>query len=575
METLDYLKKAADQFKSLPDDFPARMCISIVTDFTDDILKNIFSGALLSEDIYPTVYKVPYRQYHFELKDPSSGLYAANSEVTFMCFSMNPFKDSELRMSRDHFEGLLGDIERYAAATKGTVVVNSFVMSYRSAYGIMPERGPFFALVRDYNQRLGELASRVPNIVILDTNRIVHGLGELNVFDMRGLYAFDLPFTHAFMTALAEEWAAYTRALIGRIKKCIVVDLDNTLWGGVVGELGPTGIALGPDYPGNAFMNFQRALLDFYNRGIVLAIASKNNPEDVEEVFRSNPYMVLKERHFAAMRIGWGDKAENIMDMARELNIGAESMVFIDDDPLNRTMVRERLPGVSVPEFSLPPEEYARALYDLDLFTQLSLTEEDLQRGKMYADERQRKKTIASAKSIDEYVAELGIAIRVSKNEQPLIPRISQLTLKTNQFNLTTRRYTEHDIHDLIKRGALVFSGEVSDKFGDYGTVVVAIVVPDRTTEYEAVLDTFLMSCRVMGRNVECAFMDYVAHELHARNIRKLHAEFIPTAKNKPTETFLSDHGFAAEAGMRYVLDIPAYAAKPCPKVNKAVTINT
>jgi FkbH-like protein len=569
MEFLDYIKKAATHGTVSPDDFSTRMKVTILTDFTDDIVKNLFVGAMLANGIYPTIHQVPYRQYHFELKNPSSKLYTADPDLTLMFFGTNPFKDSELRGSEDHFENLVADIERYAKAARGTVVVDSFIVSYRGAHGAMADQGHFFKLIKAYNKRLEELASQLPNLIILDTNRLVHKLGESNVFDLRGLYAFDIPFTHEFMTALAEEWTAYARALLGKTKKCIVLDLDNTLWGGVVGELGPLGVALGPDYPGNAFVNFQKALLDFYNRGIILAIASKNNPEDVEEIFKKNPYMVLKENNFSAIRVNWGDKAENIADIARELNIGVDSMVFLDDDPLMRAMVRGRLPGISVPEFSIPPEHYAQTLYDLDLFHQFALTEEDSQRGKMYAEEQQRKKVLSSAKSADDYIAELGIVMRVSMNDESLIPRISQLTQKTNQFNLTTRRHTEADIQRFIADGGLVFSGHVSDKFGDYGTVIVAIVTPGKI----ATLETFLMSCRVMGRGVECAFMDHIARVLHERGIATLHASFIPTAKNKPTEGFLPDHGFVRSDSEGFVLDIKRYMDKPCSKVNKAVTI--
>ena len=573
MESLAYLKKAAGYDKVSPDDFSARMKVTILTDFTDDVLKNLFVGAMLSQDIYPVVYKVPYRQYYFELKNSASELYANNPNLTLIFFGTNPFKDSELRVSRDHFERILEDIERYAKATRGIIVMNSFVVSYRGAYGNMAGKGAFFNLIQEYNKRLEELSGRVPNLVILDTNRLVHKLGEKNVFDLRGLYAFDMPFTHEFMTALAEEWTAYARALLGKTKKCIVLDLDNTLWGGIVGELGPLGIALGPDYPGNAFINFQRALLDFYNRGIILAIASKNNPEDADEVFEKNPNMVLKEENFSAVRINWDDKVENIQDIAKELNIGVDSMVFLDDDPLNRALVRERLPGISVPEFSIPPEEYSEKLYDLDLFHQLSLTEEDTRRGRMYAEERQRKKVMASAKSMDEYIKELGIVMSISVNEPAIIPRLAQLTQKTNQFNLTTKRYAEHDIKKFTDGGDFVFAATVADKFGDYGTVIEAIVTKDAKSAHSATLDTFLMSCRVMGRGVECAFMDRVIRNLHARGITTLRASFVPTAKNKPAESFLADHGFSKSGPAGYALDILEYLRKPCPKLSKAITI--
>ena len=283
----------------------------------------------------------------------------------------------------------------------------------RQRTGIFSRHSPFFTLVEEYNKRLEELAAELPNLIVFDTNRLVHLLGEKQTFDARGTHAFDIPFTSEFMAMLAEEWTAYVRALMGKTKKCIVLDLDNTLWGGVVGELGPTGIALGPDYPGSAFVAFQHALLDFYERGIILAINSKNNLEDVLEVFKKNSAMVLKEEHFSAIRANWNDKADNLIDIAKELNIGLESMVFFDDDILNRNIVRGRLPEVTVPEFSLPPEDYVKTLYALDVFNQFSLTEEDTKKGKMYAEERQRKQVMKGAKGLDDYIKELNIVMRV------------------------------------------------------------------------------------------------------------------------------------------------------------------
>ena len=572
-DSLEYLRLASTYSGLRAGDFPTSAKINLITNFTDDILKKILLGTALHDNIYPEIYAAPYRQYHFQLKNPTSELYAENPNVTFIFFDINPFKNSDLRSSRDYFKELLGDIKRYAETVKTTVVWNSFILSYQTAYGNLFRHSPFFKLVEDYNKRLYELAAELPNLIIFDTNRLVHVLGESRTFDARGTHAFDIPFTNEFMTLLSEEWTAYVRALMGKTKKCIVLDLDNTLWGGVVGELGPQGIALGADYPGNAFAAFQRALLEFYDRGIILAINSKNNPEDVLEVFKKNPHMVLKEEHFSAIRTNWTDKVENLIDISRELNIGLESMVFLDDDPLNRNMVRERLPEVTVPEFSIPPEDYVKTLYSLDVFNQFSLTEEDAKKGKRYAEERQRKQVMKNTKSLDEYIEELNIIMRMSVNDSSIIPRLAQLTQKTNQFNLTTKRYTEHDIKKFIDGGDFIFAANISDKFGDYGTVIEAIVARGAKSDRDAVLDTLLMSCRVMARGAECAFMDHVIRELGRLGISQLRGEFIPTAKNKPAENFLADHGFIKQKGS-YLLDIDAYLKTPCSKLNKTITIS-
>ena len=573
MDSLKYLRLASHYPELRAGDFPANVKISIITNFTDDILKKIFLGVMLYDNIYPNIYAAPYRQYQLQLKNPSSELYARNSDITFIFFDLNPFKNSDLRSSKDYFEELISDIRHYVETVKGTIIWNSFILSYQTAHGNLFRQSPFFALIEEYNKRLDELAAEIPNLIIFDTNRLVHLLGETHTFDTRGTHAFDTPFTNDFTVVLAAEWTAYVRALIGKIKKCIVVDLDNTLWGGVVGELGPLGIALGPDYPGNAFVAFQQALLDYYNRGIILAINSKNNPEDVVEVFKKNPNMILKEKHFSAIRTNWNDKAENLADISRELNIGPESMVFLDDDPLNRSMVKGRFPDVAVPEFSIPPEDYVKTLYALDVFHQFSLTEEDAKKGKMYVQERQRKQIMSGTKSLDEYIKELNLVMRVSVNDELIIPRLAQLTQKTNQFNLTTKRYAEHDTKKFIDDGGFIFAANISDKFGDYGTVIEAIITKDASSDDDAILDTFLMSCRVMGRGVECAFIDHVVHELGRKGFARLHGKFMPTTKNKPAESFLGDHGFVKRQN-DYLLDIKAYLKNPCSKLNKTITIS-
>jgi len=579
MEFLDYIKSAAQYSAAKRESFSSVEKITLVTNFTDDILQKLLTGICLQNDFYPEIYKTPYKQYHFELKNDRGGLYIQDPNITFIFFDANPFKRSEFQTTQGHFKEVFIDLERYIRATKGTVVINTFILSYQSAYGNLFQHGPWFKLVQEYNAKLEGLAKQFPNTIIFDTNRLVHLLGEKNIFDARGSHAFDIPFTHEFMATLAEEWFAIIRAGHGGSKKCIVLDLDNTLWGGVVGELGAHGIALGPDYPGNAFVGFQNALLDFYHRGIILAIASKNNLEDVLEAFRDNPFMVLKEENFSAIKANWNEKVDSIREIASELNIGTDSMVFLDDDPLSRERIKLALPEVSVPDFSLRPEEYTQALYSLKLFHQLSLTDEDRQKGKMYADEHQRKKIRENTGNIDDYIKELNIVMHVSVNDASLIPRLAQLTTKTNQFNLTTRRYTEHNISQLIDRGAFVFSANVSDRFGDYGIVIEAIVTPETGGAF---LDTFLMSCRVMGRGVEYTFIDHVIRELHKRGFTKLAAEFIPTAKNKPSEHFLDEHGFSKQhkkdgdgEAMYYTMDVPTYLKAPCSKANKTITITT
>ncbi len=558
MDILKYLKLAnspTSSENSLP-----QFRISVVTNFTDDLLKKLLKGMCLAENIQPNIYGVPYGQYQFELKDPNSGLYAHQADVTFIFFDANPYLQAEFTADPGHAAEMIEDIRKYCSSAKGTIVTQTLALPARTPHGNLFQENPLHATAEKFNDQLWRLAEESKNIYVLDTNRILRFLGEKNSRDLRSMYAFRQPFTHEFAALLAKEWLAFIRALLGKVRKCIVVDLDNTLWGGVVGEVGPLGIALGQDYPGNAFQNFQRLLLEYYKRGIILAINSRNNPEDVREVFEKNKNMVLNENHFSAIYANWSTKAENLVSIAQDLNIGLDSLVFLDDDSMNRDMVRTQLPEVHVPDFSLAPEEYAQALLDLDVFHQLRLTDEDKERGKMYADERQRKTVLASTQNLEDYITQLGIEFDFSVNAQDIAARLAQLTQKTNQFNLTTRRYTEDEINGFMASGQ-VFAADVRDRFGDYGVTLEAIVLPKDASTAE--LDIFLMSCRVMGRGVEKEFLRAILEKLEQNGIRRLMASFIPTNKNMPAADFLASNGFTEtsrqeDGTINYGLDIKA-----------------
>lgn len=322
------------------------------------------------------------------------------------------------------------------------------------------------------------------------------------------------------------------------MKKCLVLDLDNTLWGGVIGEDGMDGIALGMQAPGNSYLAFQQAVLDLYNKGVILAINSRNNPDDVWNVIRNHPNQLLKEHHFAAHRINWKDKAENIRDLAQELNIGLDSLVFLDDDPLNRGLVRSLVPEVEVPELPVDPSQYASFLNSLPYFPQEATTDEDLMRGNLYVTERLRKEEEKNHASKEAFLGSLGLELFVYEDSPSNAQRLAQLTEKTNQFNTNKFPLSEEEVLEWVKSpNRKVFYGRLLDKFGDYGIIVVAFVEIEGDTWHVVQL---LMSCRVFGRGVEHAFLSHViarAKELGAKSIA---ISFIETEKNIPAKDFVA-----------------------------------
>lgn len=566
MDVLTYLKHANAILQEDPATFSARISINLVTNFTDDIFRKLLTGICLSHDLYPDIYVVPYQQYAIEFKDAFSGLARHPADITFVCFDVNPYISSPFRSSIEHAEETFDDLERWSAHQNGLVVVTSFPIPYRNAYGNLFESDPLYGRIRRLNERLAERAAASSRLYVCDINRLLHAYGECRARDLRHLYASDIPFTAEFSLRLCQEWFAYIRLLKGNVKKCIVLDLDQTLWGGILGEEGPLGIALGPGYPGRAFQEFQRALLSYHERGILLAINSKNNPKDVQAVFEENPHMILKPSHFAATVVNWKDKAENLVAIAAELNIGVGSMVFFDDEAVNRALVRHALPTVLVPELVAPPEEYVSILYDLRELNQLRLTDEDIARSRMSANEEERKQVQSVSRSVEEYIAALDLTVTIRRNPTDKLARLAQLTQKTNQFNLTTLRLNEADVERFIASHGLVFSGDVVDRYGAYGTTLLALF--EKVSDGVAVLRVFLMSCRVMGRGVEAVFLDAILQTLKQEGVSELRAEFIPTEKNVPSKGFLPLLGFefvgeGDRGSMVYRLAIAQYQIDP------------
>ena len=302
-------------------------------------------------------------------------------------------------------------------------------------------------MVHDFNQKLSDICKDEDSAYLYDLNGFVARFGQNNVFDYRQYFFGDVKISLNYIPFLANELLGFIKPILGLNKKCIVLDLDNTLWGGIVGEDGFNGIKLSHNDPiGRAFIEFQKYLLSLHERGIILAVNSRNNLEDAINVIKDHPNMILREEHFACLKINWNDKVTNLKEIAQELNIGLDSIVFIDDDPVNRDFVRETLPEVLTIELPKDPSLYVSTLTELNDFHVIKITEEDKQRGKMYTQQRKRVESEKNSASFEEYLKQLDIKIHIKKADEFTIPRISQLTLKTNQFNLTTKRYQEKDI---------------------------------------------------------------------------------------------------------------------------------
>jgi len=405
----------------------------------------------------------------------------------------------------------------------------------------MPD--PVHGAVRDYNNHVFNLAKENRQIKVVDFSTFASGYGTKELIDKRHFYLSQVPVSPRLARNFNQWFQQKIRAIEGIRKKCLVLDMDNTLWGGILGEDGVSGIQLGNTYPGNCYRDFQSWIKEIKNTGVILALCSKNNPEDVQQAFSQRDEMVLKSADFSALRISWKNKAENLIEIAQELNIGIDSLVFIDDSPFEREQVKSMLPDVVVPDFPKQPYllvDFIQEVYN-QWFQVYELTEEDKSKSVQYQQNAQRRQLLNAFDTEEQFLKEMDIKLTISENNPVHIPRIAQMTQKTNQFNLTTKRYTEAEINNLISKGYLVWDVAVSDKFGDNGITALAIV---KTEGLTAEIESFMLSCRILGRGIENAFLNVVLNSLFEKGIREITASFIPTAKNVQVEKFYDRNGF-------------------------------
>lgn len=406
----------------------------------------------------------------------------------------------------------------------------------------------------------------MPGCTFLDQDAMLEQIGRGAFFDLRLWYSSRFPYSAAAAREVAQSIVNVGVVLKLPRAKVIVLDADNTLWGGVIGEEGMTGIALGPDYPGSAYVDFQRRLLAYRQRGFILALCSKNNPADVDEVLREHPHQVLKEEHFAARRVNWQSKPENLKALAAELNVGLESFVMVDDSDYECAAIRHELPQVEVVRTPDKPVLVPACLERVARLETLSVTAEDLAKSDLYAQEKKRaalkQELQQDGGDLAAYLASLQMRMQVAVDDARHVKRLAQLTQKTNQFNLTTRRYDEHKISQFIASPEwIVAHFSLQDTFGDSGIVGLALLRRQHADTLE--LDTFLMSCRVIGRQAEGAFLHWLLRHVRSLGVVRIEAQFIPTAKNGLAEPFLPDQGFEPQGDGRYRFDLDRQEPRP------------
>ena len=398
--------------------------------------------------------------------------------------------------------------------------------------------------VQAFNHEVGLLAKEKANVRLIDFAEFT----SRYAIDQLVNWKFYFISQTQLNTKLAKDFTRWfvrkEEEMALKRKKCLVLDLDNTLWGGILGEDGMTGIQIGGDYPGKAFLYWQQALVELSKTGIILTACSKNNELDVMEVWERHPFMVLRKEHFSAWRINWQDKATNIQELSKELNIGLDSMVFIDDNPTERALVSQTLPMGAVPEFPNKPFELMPFFLQLvnDYFRIYSITDEDRQKTEQYKANAQRAIERSRYVDMDSYLESLDIEITISAADDFNRSRIAQMTQKTNQFNLTTHRLTEQDIRQQLADGWRIYCVSVCDRFGDNGITGAIFITPQNH------IDNLLLSCRILGKGIEQAFVASVLNLLRTEEVTEVTAMYVQSAKNSQTADFYDRMGFTLTA---------------------------
>jgi FkbH-like protein len=521
------------------------------------------------------VWQGDFDNYISEIMDDDSGLYAFGPQVVFLlpaerrCVYTGPLTDARERPQAEAqrvVDSLLELARRVNEKTGAEVITTNFLLPAHHDLGAFRSRtlGTDWSFRKWVNLELGLAAP--PYMHICDWEFLSHRLGGLAARDARGWFESKQPCSPPLLVELAREAAHLLRSLKHPPKKVLVLDLDNTLWGGVVGDDGLEGIELGDTSPrGEAFKAFQKYILSLKQRGVLLAVCSKNDPAKAAEPFSKHPDMVLKMEDLVSFKANWDPKSDNIRQMAAELNLGLDSFVFVDDNPAEIEIVRQFLPEVTTILLGPDPSDYVAQLADCRLFEPRHITGEDAGRTEQYRSDAQRQALEASVTDMPSYLESLQMEAVISEFTAVDVPRLSQLINKSNQFNLTTRRRSEAEVLAVMRDPECIgYSMRLKDRFGDHG--LISIVVGRKIGETMHI-DTWLMSCRVLKRQVEEEVLNELARLARARGCARLEGVYLPTAKNDMVRDFYGRMGFTltAESEAKREFELPLNAFQPPP----------
>jgi FkbH-like protein len=572
MQNFNYLKKNA---KSVAANLPT-VKLAVVGDTATQLLCTAIRGMGVERGYKIDLFEAEYNQVERQLLDSTSDLYQfdANFIVVFQSTHKLGEHHSMLSVEKqamlaDDRIGFLSSICENPALAGKKIIYFNYPEIEDTVFGSYANKveSSFTFQVRKLNYLMMQMSQQYPNLFICDIAALQNKFGRDTMFASNVYTSTEMVLSVDILPYVASRVMDIVCAIKGQFKKCLILDLDNTVWGGVIGDDGLEGIQLGHGLGiGKAFTEFQMWVKKLKQRGIIICVASKNNEDTAKEPFEKHPDMVLKLDDIAVFQANWETKVDNIRTIQSILNIGFDSMVFLDDNPFERNIVRENIPGITVPELPEDPAEYLEYLYSLNLFETASYSNMDKDRTKQYQVEAKRVSLSKTFTNEADFLKSLNMVSTVSGFTKFNTPRVAQLSQRSNQFNLRTVRYTDADIEALANDPKVIdLSFTLEDKFGDNG--LIAVVIMKSTDDKTLFVDTWFMSCRVLKRGMENFTLNQMVQAARAAGYKYIIGEYLPTPKNSMVKDHFTNLGFERIAGSatdQFILNVDKYKEREC-----------
>ena len=571
MRTLKELKKLAKIEMTGP-----KFKMALLGDTATQLLAVALQGESVARGLAMELYEAEYNQVERQLLDSTSELYQYDADIIVIFQSTHKLAEHHSLLTQEQQATMADDRLSFVS----TICENPVFSGKRIIYFNYPEiedtvfgsyankvTSSLTYQVRKINYELMGMSQKYPNLFVCDIAGLQNKLGRDVMFAPNVYVSTEMVLSVDAIPYVASRLMDIVAAVRGHFKKCLILDLDNTLWGGVIGDDGLEGIQLGHGLGiGKAFTEFQMWVKKLRQRGIIICVASKNNEDTAKEPFVKHPDMVLRLDDIAVFQANWETKVDNIRTIQGILNIGFDSMVFLDDNPFERNMVRENIPGITVPELPEDPGEYLEYLYGLNLFETASYSGADKDRTKQYQVEAQRVSLQKTFTDEADFLKSLNMVSKVSGFTKFNTPRVAQLSQRSNQFNLRTVRYTEANIEALAADTKVIdLCFTLEDKFGDNG--LIAVVIMKEQNAETLFVDTWFMSCRVLKRGMENFTLNIMVEAAKAKGYKRIIGEYLPTSKNKMVENHYAHLGFTHVVDAptaQYALDVEAYQPREC-----------